>query len=92
VSTLLRTEPSNEAPDPPQEAWNGVLGRFAQMRFEFAEGKFDWIKVGRILREVDQRSARRSIAAATPMTLCTGRLSMSTISPRFSVGTRHCCT
>jgi hypothetical protein len=38
---------------------NGMLGRFARMRFEFAEGKFDWIEVGRILRELDQRRARR---------------------------------
>jgi hypothetical protein len=39
VSALLRTEPFNEATDPP--AWNGVLGRFAQMRFEFAKQRIN---------------------------------------------------
>jgi hypothetical protein len=33
---------SQQRDRPKQEVRDGVLGRFAQMRLEFAEGQFDW--------------------------------------------------
>ena len=89
VSAFLRTEIGNNATDPAQEAWDCMLGGLAQMRLEFAEGELDRVEVRRILRKINERRARSSIASATPATLCTGRLSMSTVSPRLKVGTRH---
>src|SRR3979490_31435 len=58
VPAFLRAEIGNDATDPAQEAWDRVLGRLAQMRLEFAEGEFDRIEVGRILRKIDQGRAR----------------------------------
>src|SRR4029077_5394190 len=59
VPAFLGAEIRNNATDPTQEARNGMLGRFAQMRLEFAEGQFDWVEVRRILREINQSRARR---------------------------------
>jgi hypothetical protein len=55
IPAFLRAEIGNNATDPTQEAWDGGLGRFAQMRLEFAEGRFDRVEVGRIFREINQR-------------------------------------
>src|SRR6185312_12044007 len=59
IPAFLRAEIGNNATDATQEARDGMLGRFAQMRLEFAEGQFDWVEVRRILREINQRRARR---------------------------------
>src|SRR5205823_7956267 len=59
IPASLRAESGNNATAPRQEARDGMLGRFAQMRLEFAEGQFDRVEVRRILREINQRRARR---------------------------------
>ena len=59
VPAFLRAEIGSNATDPTQETRNGTLGCLAEMRLEFAEGQFDWIEVGRILWEINQRGARR---------------------------------
>src|SRR5437773_12503313 len=59
VSAFLRAEIGNNATDPAQETRNGMLGRLAQMRLEFAEGQFDRVEVRRILGKIKQRCARR---------------------------------
>ena len=59
VPAFLCAEIRNDATDPTQETRNGVLGRFAQMRLEFAEGLFDRVEVGRIFREINQHRSRR---------------------------------
>src|SRR5260370_41942678 len=59
IPAFLRAEIGNNATDPTQEARHGMLGRFAQMRLEFAEGEFDRVEVRRILRQINQRRARR---------------------------------
>jgi hypothetical protein len=41
VPAFLGAEIRNDATDPTQETRNGMLGGFAQMRLEFAEGQFD---------------------------------------------------
>src|SRR6266511_5774193 len=58
VPAFLRAEIGNDATDPTQEARDRMLGRLAQMRLEFAEGQFDRVEVGRILRKIDERRAR----------------------------------
>jgi hypothetical protein len=50
VSAFLSAEIGNNATDPPQEARNRVLGRFAQMRLHFAEGQLDWVGVSEYSR------------------------------------------
>jgi hypothetical protein len=92
VRAFLCGEIGNGATDPTPEARDRMLGRLAQMRLEFAEGQFDWVEVRRILRKINQRRARSFDGLRDAGTLCTGRLSMSTISPRLRVGTRHCFT
>ena len=93
VPAFLRAEIGNDATDPTQELQNRMLGRLAQMRLEFAEGQLDRVEVRRILRKINQRREPAAlIASATPATLWTGRWSISTISPRLRVGTRHCFT
>ena len=52
IPAFLRGEAGNDATDPTQESGDGVFGRFAQMRLEFAEGQFDWVEVRRILRKI----------------------------------------
>jgi hypothetical protein len=52
VPAFLGAEIRNHATDPTQEKRNGMLGRLAQMRLEFAEGQFDRVEIGRILREL----------------------------------------
>src|SRR6516165_11862301 len=59
VPAFLRAEIRNDATDPTQETRNGMRGRLAQMRLEFAEGQFDRVEVGRILREINQHRSRR---------------------------------
>jgi len=54
ISAFLGAESLNNATDPAQQAWNCVLGRLAQMRLEFAEGHLDWVKVGRIGRQIKE--------------------------------------
>ena len=56
-----RGEIGNNATDPSQQAWDRLLGRFAQVRLEFAEGQFDRIEVGRLLGEINQRCARLAL-------------------------------
>ena len=41
VRAFLRAEIRDNGTDPTQETRNGMLGRLAQMRLEFAEGQFD---------------------------------------------------
>jgi hypothetical protein len=45
VSGLLGGEVSNEGADSALEVFNGSLGKFAQMRLEFAEGHLDAVQV-----------------------------------------------
>jgi hypothetical protein len=45
VPAFLRTEIGNNATDPTQEPQNRMLGRFAQMPLEFAEGQLDLVEV-----------------------------------------------
>jgi hypothetical protein len=59
VSAFLWAEISNNATDPAQEVRDRVLGRFAQMRLHFAEGRLDWVEVRRIRRKINQRGPRR---------------------------------
>ena len=89
IPAFLRAEIGNDTTDPTQEAWDSYGGRFAAVPLWLAEGKFDRVEVRRILRQINHVTAAASIASATPATLCTGRLSMSTISPRLRVGPRH---
>jgi len=56
---VLWAEISNNATDPAQEVRDRVLGRFAQMRLHFAEGRLDWVEVRRIRRKINQRGPRR---------------------------------
>ena len=88
IGAFLCGEIGNGATDPTPEARDRMLGCLAQMRLEFAEGQFDWVEVRRILRKINQRSAR----SFDGLRDAGGRLSMSTISPRLRVGTRHCFT
>jgi hypothetical protein len=41
VPEFLRAEIGNDATDPTQESQNCMLGRLAQMRLEFAEGRIN---------------------------------------------------
>ena len=59
VPAFLGAKIRNDATDPTQETRNGMLGRLAQMRLELAEGQFDRVEVGRILREMNQHRSRR---------------------------------
>ena len=59
VRAFPRAEIPNNATDPAQETRNGMLGRLAQMRLEFAEGQFDRVEVRRIFGQIDQRRSRR---------------------------------
>ena len=47
IPAFTRGKIGNNATDPSQQARDSVLGRFAQVRLEFAEGQFDRIEVGR---------------------------------------------
>jgi hypothetical protein len=44
VRAFPRAEIPNNATDPAQETRNGMLGRLAQMRLEFAEGQFQGLR------------------------------------------------
>src|ERR1035441_1034949 len=59
------------------------------MRLEFAERLLDRIEVRRIFGKKRSVAPAASITSRTPATLWTGRLSIITVSPRLSVGTRH---
>src|ERR1700681_4705476 len=52
-----RSYPTN-ATDPAHEARDRVLGRLAQMRLYFAEGRLDRVEIRRIWRQKTQRRAR----------------------------------
>ena len=41
IRAFLGVECPDDTTDPAQQAWNGVLGGLAQMRFQFAEGALD---------------------------------------------------
>jgi len=58
VPAFLAAEVGNDATDPTQEVGDRTLCRLAQMCLDFTEGQFDRVKVGRILRKIDQRRAR----------------------------------
>jgi hypothetical protein len=51
-------ERPDDTTDPAQQAWNGVLGGPAQMRFQFTEGHLDRVEVGRIGRQIAAREPR----------------------------------
>src|SRR5215831_5563927 len=91
IPAFLRAEIANNATDPTQEPQNRMLSRLAQMRFEFAEGQLNRVEVRRILRKINQRCARCFDRLRDAGDLA-GRWSISTISPRLRVGTRHCFT
>jgi hypothetical protein len=59
IPALRRAEVVNNASYPATR--RGMLGGFAQMRIEFAEGQFDWMEVGRIFRAVRPAPWNRSL-------------------------------
>ena len=50
VPAFLRAEIGNTPTNPTPEPQNGMLGRLAQMRLQFAEGQLDEVEFRRILR------------------------------------------
>ncbi len=45
ISAFLCAESGQDAADSATEARNSLLGRFAQMRLQFAEGLLDWVEI-----------------------------------------------
>ena len=87
VGAFLRTEFGGEDTDPARETRNGSLGCFSQMRFEFAKRLLDRIEIWRKYSGKVTRVSHRPLQSPsrTPATLCTGRLSIITMSPRLRV-------
>jgi hypothetical protein len=95
IQALLLGDSTQDGADSSPEAWNCALGGLAQECFELAVNLFDRIEV---LRSGEYAGRKMAIASAawiafiTPPTLWVGRLSMMTMSPRSSVGGKHCST
>src|SRR5271166_4277132 len=51
-------ESCNQFSDPSAEIGNGSFSGLAQKCFQFAEGLFDWIEIGRIFRQIKQPRTR----------------------------------
>ena len=62
--------------DPIPQRWNGSLAGLSKIGFDFGEGLFDRIEVGRIGRQQHRLAPVASIVSRTPATLWAGRLSM----------------
>src|SRR5450631_17488 len=58
ISAFLRSELGNDATNSAHEARDRMLGRLAQMRFEFTEGQLDRVEVRRIFRKINQSRPR----------------------------------
>ena len=84
--TLACLEGPDKRFDPFADARDGWLRDFAKNRLERMKHHLDRIEVRRILRQVARLAPAASMASSTPTTLWAGRLSITTISPRLSVG------
>ena len=57
VGDFLRTEITQVRADCAVKSWNSALGDAAQELFERMEGRLDWIKVRRVLRQILKRGS-----------------------------------
>ena len=58
VGAFLWSEFRDEGADAAPETANGSFGGLAQESFELGKCQFDWVEVGRVLRQVEKRRAR----------------------------------
>jgi hypothetical protein len=70
-------ESCNQFSDPSAEIGNGSFSGLAQKCFQFAEGLFDWIEIGRIFRQLSNRARAVLMTFSTATPLWAGRLSMT---------------
>src|ERR1700720_3869109 len=90
VGTFARTELWDERANCSSEARNSSRRDLTEERLEFAVRQFDWIEVGRVFRQVAQRRVRFLNRLANGGPMWTRQLSITTMSLRRSVGTKHC--
>src|SRR5256885_4996637 len=93
IDAFLLADRVEERTDFAPEAWNGSLSGLSQECFEFAEDLLDRIEIGGVLGQIEcGRTRGLDRFRHTGATLWDRRLSMTTTSPRSSVGARHCWT
>jgi hypothetical protein len=72
--------------DPVPERWDRAFCGFSQVCFEFCEGHLDGVEVGRVRRQIAQLRPG-GLDDASDFIILVGRLSITTMSPGFRVGT-----
>jgi hypothetical protein len=90
---ILAHENRNYATDPTQEARYRMLSALSKCAFTLLKANSIGIKVGR--NRTEDRSASHPPLRSPPRRqgpCAPGRLSIKTVSPRLSIGTRHCFT
>ena len=88
----MRWEGVEEGADALPCGVDGSLGGFAQQQLELGEDLFDRIEVGRVGRQDKSLAPAERMALRIAWPLWLPRLSMMTMSPGLSVGTRNCST
>ena len=92
VGAFLRGEEVDEAADDGPQAIDCSRGCLTQKRLERGEGVLDRVEVGAVGGQVDQAGAGCLDRGANGCLLWLPRLSMRTVSPGASCGTRTCST
>ena len=92
VAALARGDGVEDVADGVADGVPGSGGGLAEPVLELGKELLDRVQVGRVFGRKKSRAPAARMAWRTALLLCEPRLSMTTMSPGRSVGTRTCST